>query len=170
MPIQITARRDGFRRLGIAHSANTVTWPDDHFSDSELQILENDPNLIVVRLQDVPENAGDGDAVSALTTERDGLKARVSELEATVLQLNQDGDALKQQLASANGTITELETVRDALSQKLDALQAGSENRTKRPRGKPCTRTGRTWSGRLVSANACRSPTATTPGRLTMMC
>ena len=40
MPIQITARRDGFRRLGIAHSANTVTWPDDHFSDSELQILE----------------------------------------------------------------------------------------------------------------------------------
>ena len=67
MPIQITARRDGFRRLGIAHSANTVTWPDDHFSDSELQILENDPNLIVVRLQDVPENAGDGDAVSALT-------------------------------------------------------------------------------------------------------
>lgn len=51
MPIQITARRNGFRRLGIAHSANTVTWPDDQFSESELQILENDPNLIVVRLQ-----------------------------------------------------------------------------------------------------------------------
>ncbi len=109
--------------------------PDDHFSDSELQILENDPNLIVVRLQDVPENAGDGDAVSALTTERDGLRARVSELEATVLQLNRDGDALKQQLASANGTITELETVRDALSQKLDALQAGSENTDKKAKG-----------------------------------
>ncbi|MDL0009953.1 hypothetical protein NVR49_25585, partial [Enterobacter roggenkampii] len=61
--------------------------------------------------------------------------ARVSELEATVLQLNQDGDALKQQLASANGTITELETVRDALSQKLDALQAGSENTDKKAKG-----------------------------------
>ncbi|HAU4302346.1 TPA: hypothetical protein ON596_003438 [Citrobacter freundii] len=135
MPIQITARRNGFRRLGIAHSANTVTWPDDHFSDGELEILENDPNLIVIRLQDVPETPGGDDAVSALTAERDGLKVRVSELEATVLQLNQDGEALKQQLASANGTITELETVRDALGQKLDALQAGSENPDKKAKG-----------------------------------
>lgn len=135
MPIQITARRNGFRRLGIAHSANTVTWPDDHFSDGELEILENDPNLIVIRLQDVPETTGGDDDFSALTAERDGLKVRVSELEATVLQLNQDGDALKQQLASANGTITELETVRDALSQKLDALQAGSENPDKKAKG-----------------------------------
>lgn len=135
MPIQITARRNGFRRLGIAHSANTVTWPDDHFSDGELEILENDPNLIVIRLQDVPETPRGDDAVSALTAERDGLKVRVSELEETVLQLNQDGDALKQQLASANGTITELETVRDALSQKLDALQAGSENPDKKAKG-----------------------------------
>ncbi|HBB6749306.1 TPA: hypothetical protein JD206_003311 [Citrobacter freundii] len=135
MPIQITARRDGFRRLGIAHSANTVTWPDDHFSDGELEILENDPNLIVIRLQDVPETPGGDDAVSALTAERDDLKVRVSELEATVLQLNQDGEALKQQLASANGTITELETVRDALGQKLDALQAGSENPDKKAKG-----------------------------------
>lgn len=135
MPIQITARRNGFRRLGIAHSANTVTWPDGHFNDGELEILENDPNLIVIRLQDVPETPGGDDAVSALTAERDGLKVRVSELEATVLQLNQDGDALKQQLASANGTITELETVRDALGQKLDALQAGSQIPDKKAKG-----------------------------------
>lgn len=135
MPVQITARRDGFRRLGISHSANTVTWPDDHFSDSELQVLENDPNLIVVRLQDVPENSDDGDAVSALTVERDGFKARVSELEATVLQLNQDGDALKQQLTSANSTIAELETERNALRQELDALQAGSQNPDKKTKG-----------------------------------
>lgn len=135
MPIQITARRDGFRRLGIAHSAKTVTWPDDKFTDSELQILENDPNLIVIRLQDMPENAGNGDAVSGLTAERDSLKARVSELEGTVLQLNQDADALKQQLTSANDTITELETVRDALSQKLDALQTASETPDKKAKG-----------------------------------
>ena len=96
---------------------------------------ENDPNLIVVRLQDVPENAEDGDAVSALTAERDGLKERISELEATVLQLNQDGDALKQQLTSASSTIAELETVRDALSQKLDALQAASETPDKKAKG-----------------------------------
>lgn len=135
MPIQITARRNGFRRLGIAHSANTVTWPDDHFSDGELEILENDPNLIVIRLQDVPETPGGDDAVSALTTERDGLNVRVSELEGTVLQLTQDGDALKQQLASASSTIAELETERNALRQELDALQAGSQNPDKKTKG-----------------------------------
>ncbi|EGI4083789.1 hypothetical protein IGG16_004750, partial [Escherichia coli] len=124
-----------FRRLGIAHSANTVTWPDDQFSDSELQILENDPNLIVVRLQDVPEISGGDDAVSALIAERDGLKVRISELEATVLQLNQDGDALKQQLTSANSTIAELETERNALRQELDSLKAGSQTPDKKAKG-----------------------------------
>ncbi|MBM3070369.1 HI1506-related protein [Lelliottia sp. RWM.1] len=133
MPIQITARRDGFRRLGIAHSANTVTWPDDQFSESQLQILENDPNLIVVRSQDVPESSGD--AVSGLTAERNDLKVRISELEATVLQLNQDGDALKQKLTSANSSIAELEAVRDALSQKLNTLQAGSQTTDKKAKG-----------------------------------
>lgn len=84
--------------VSASPTARILSPPDDHFSDSELQILENDPNLIVVRLQDVPENAGDGDAVSALTTERDGLKARVSELEATVLQLNQMATRLSSSL------------------------------------------------------------------------
>ncbi|CAM7522826.1 Mu-like prophage FluMu N-terminal domain-containing protein [Citrobacter freundii] len=135
MPIQITARRDGFRRLGIAHSANTVTWPDEHFSDSELQILENDPNLIVVRLQDMPENTGNGEALSGLTAERDSLKERVGELEAALLQLNQDSDALKQQLISANATITGLETERDTLRQELEALKATQQITDKKAKG-----------------------------------
>ncbi|EGZ6790562.1 hypothetical protein FZU13_25835, partial [Escherichia coli] len=70
-----------------------------------------------------------------LIAERDGLKVRISELEATVLQLNQDGDALKQQLTSANSTIAELETERNALRQELDSLKAGSQTPDKKAKG-----------------------------------
>ena len=53
MPVQITARRDGFRRLGMAHSASTVTYPDDRFTPEELRILKAEPNLIVTEMKDV---------------------------------------------------------------------------------------------------------------------
>ena len=135
MPIQITARRDGFRRLGLAHSSNSTTWPDDKFTEGELHILENDPNLIVIRLQDMPDNTGNSEAVSSLAVERDSLKVRVSELEAVVLQLNQDGDTLKKQLASANGTVTELGAERDVLRQELEAIKAAQPASDKKVKG-----------------------------------
>ncbi|EOZ7333880.1 HI1506-related protein, partial [Yersinia enterocolitica] len=39
MPIQITAKRDGFRRCGMAHSDKTQTYADGHFSPSVLAEL-----------------------------------------------------------------------------------------------------------------------------------
>lgn len=50
MPIQITARRDGFRRCGMAHSDKTQTYPDGHFTPAQLQELERESQLIVVRI------------------------------------------------------------------------------------------------------------------------
>ena len=50
MPIQITARREGFRRCGIAHSAKATTYEDGHFTPKQLAELENDPQLVVVRI------------------------------------------------------------------------------------------------------------------------
>ncbi|HHC0256912.1 TPA: HI1506-related protein [Salmonella enterica] len=122
MPIQITARRDGFRRLGIAHSAAGRTWPDDQFTAKELAVLESDPNLIVVRVPDVPEQDTSGNI--QLTAERDALQSRVSELETGNIQLNKDIESLKQQLDTANSTITAITAERDALQVKLDAAPA----------------------------------------------
>lgn len=123
MPIQITARRDGFRRLGIAHSAAGHTWPDDQFTAKELAVLESDPNLIVVRVSGVDATAPSLDK-DLLMAHRDELQKRVDELEAGMLQLSQDSDQLKQQLDTANSTITAITAERDALQVKLDAAPA----------------------------------------------
>lgn len=117
MPIQITARRDGFRRLGIAHSAAGHTWPDDAFTAEQLAVLEADPNLIVVRLSDATEP----DAAEQWQQKAISMQNRIRELEAGMLQLSQDSDQLKQQLDTANSTITAITAERDALQVKLDA-------------------------------------------------
>lgn len=109
MPIQITARRDGFRRLGIAHSASTVTYPDDRFSEEELVILECDPNLIVLRT--------DGTQTSGNTEELAKANARIAELEAGMTQLSQDADELK----SANSSLMDL---RDEQKRRIDEQQS----------------------------------------------
>lgn len=45
--IIITAKKDGFRRCGVAHSAKPVEYPDDAFSPEQLAELQADPMLVV---------------------------------------------------------------------------------------------------------------------------
>ncbi len=58
MPVVIRSTTEGFRRCGEAHSKNPVTWPDDHFSEDELEILMAEPKLSVTitPAETVPEN------------------------------------------------------------------------------------------------------------------
>lgn len=48
MAITITAKRDGFRRCGIAHSTHGTTYPDDFFTAVQLAQLKREPQLVVV--------------------------------------------------------------------------------------------------------------------------
>lgn len=57
MPIVITAKKDKFRRCGVAHSKEPTTWPDGKWSPKELQALKAEPLLVV---QEVAEEAGKG--------------------------------------------------------------------------------------------------------------
>ncbi|EEW1956139.1 HI1506-related protein [Escherichia coli] len=93
MPVQITARRDGFRRLGMAHSASTVTYPDDRFTPEELRILKAEPNLIVTEMKDVV-------GTQTSSSELSEAHGRIAELEAGMLAQNQDINDLKTQLDS----------------------------------------------------------------------
>lgn len=93
MPVQITARRDGFRRLGMAHSASTVTYPDDRFTPEELRILKAEPNLVVTEIKDVV-------GTQTSSSELSEAHGRIAELEAGMLTLNQDINGLKTQLDS----------------------------------------------------------------------
>jgi hypothetical protein len=45
--ITITAKRDGFRRCGVAHRDVPVTWPDGSFTDEQIAILRAEPALVV---------------------------------------------------------------------------------------------------------------------------
>ena len=45
--ITITAKKEGFRRCGIAHPVAPVTYPDDKFTADELAALQAEPMLVV---------------------------------------------------------------------------------------------------------------------------
>ncbi|MBL4757576.1 MAG: hypothetical protein JKY32_08050 [Rhizobiales bacterium] len=47
--ITITAKKDGFRRCGMAHPAEPTTHPAETFTAKELAILEDETMLVVVR-------------------------------------------------------------------------------------------------------------------------
>ena len=50
--ITITSRQPGFRRCGIAHPAAPVDYPDDRFTEEELEALRAE-QLLVVAVKDV---------------------------------------------------------------------------------------------------------------------
>ena len=54
--IIITAKKDGFRRCGVAHSAMPTTYQPDAFTPEQLAELQADPMLVVEIA--VPEDKG----------------------------------------------------------------------------------------------------------------
>ncbi|CAM7879256.1 MULTISPECIES: HI1506-related protein [Klebsiella pneumoniae complex] len=111
--ITITSKRDGFRRCGVAHRDVPVTWPDGSFTDEQIAILRAEPALVV--------------HLGAVSGDDDKLKiaqGRIQELEAVVLQLNDDAAVLKSQLA-------EVTADRDRLQEALTAAGSASVSEVK---------------------------------------
>ena len=50
--LKITSKKDGFRRCGIEHPAVPTLHEDDAFTDEQIEILMNEPMLIVEVLED----------------------------------------------------------------------------------------------------------------------
>lgn len=111
--ITITAKRDGFRRCGVAHRDVPVTWPDGSFTDEQIAILLAEPSL-VVHLGPV---SGDDDKLKAAL-------GRVQELETVVLQLKKDSVGLMDQLV-------EMTADRDRLQEALTAAGSPSDTEAK---------------------------------------
>ena len=59
MPIKIIAKKDGFRRAGLAH-VGTVIYPDDHFTAKQLEALKAEKNLDVSVCEDAPTVDSEG--------------------------------------------------------------------------------------------------------------
>ncbi len=45
--IRITAKKDGFRRCGVAHQTTPTEYADDRFTKEELRLLSAEPMLVV---------------------------------------------------------------------------------------------------------------------------
>ena len=111
--LTITAKRDGFRRCGVAHRDVPVTWPDGSFTDEQIAILRAEPSL-VVHLGPV---SGDDDKLKAAL-------GRVQELETVVLQLKEDSVGLMDQ-------VVEMTADRDRLQEALTAAGSPSDTEAK---------------------------------------
>ncbi|SNS05680.1 hypothetical protein SAMN04488503_2483 [Humidesulfovibrio mexicanus] len=102
MPVIITAKKDGFRRCGVAHPARPVEHADGTFSSEQLEILKAEPMLVVQELVGAsadPLAAMTKDKLAALLTER-GVsfdpKAKKDELLALASALPQESGAQEE--------------------------------------------------------------------------
>lgn len=55
--IKITAKKDGFRRAGMAHPASPTLHADDAFTPEQLAAIETEPMLVVEHIAS-PEAEG----------------------------------------------------------------------------------------------------------------
>ena len=84
--VRIVARRDGFRRMGIAHSAAPVDHPAGTFSADEIRALEAEPELIIT--VDPTPTPGSGGASSTGEAPPDPDAHRAARIAAAVAVLD----------------------------------------------------------------------------------
>lgn len=96
--IDITAKRDGFRRAGMVHSEQTQTYPLSKFTKAQLEQLQNEPMLVVAirnANDPVPDDAL-ANQVKAITTQLDAANGQITTLTG---QLNDEQEKYKSILA-----------------------------------------------------------------------
>ena len=56
--IRITAKKEGFRRCGIAHSAQPTEYGDNQFNEEQLARLKAEPMLVVENVKESTKGKG----------------------------------------------------------------------------------------------------------------
>ncbi len=142
MPIQITAKRDGFRRCGMAHSDKTQTYADDHFSPKVLAELKAEPMLVVSHVPDGQQgNAEQSKELAEAKARIQALFNRNQELDVGMHQLSEDADALKLALDTANDTIAGQQLEIDALKAQIASMTPTPDAASKEPVDTKTTKT-----------------------------
>ncbi|EGT5658481.1 coiled-coil domain-containing protein 22 [Citrobacter braakii] len=136
--IEITARREGFRRCGMAHSATTQRYPVDHFTPEQLAELKSESNLIVVVR--TKHDSGDQrhDELKNLRQQIGTLEARVKTLETeldtervNVSQLTVDLDAEREKTKALTADLEAEQKKVAELTTQLDAAKVAAEKKGK---------------------------------------
>lgn len=110
MKLIVKAKKQGFRRLGIAWSATETVIDTEDYSKAQVETLKNDPDLVVVEAgteKGLSNQGGDGKQDKAEIT---ALKKQLTE--AT------------KQVEKAEGKVTDLEAKLTETEAKITALEA----------------------------------------------
>lgn len=151
--IRITAKTDGYRRCGLAHSKTPVEHPLDRFTAAELKILKADPGLTVeevevVALQEgeaIPPKVGtfegeigrpeeelaeerrkNADLARDLAAVRDANERNATEREEAgkkIVVLEGERSTLQQDLTTAREQLQENAATIDSQAQQIARLQ-----------------------------------------------
>jgi hypothetical protein len=57
--IQVTAKKDGFRRCGVAHPKEATQYPDKRFTADQMETLKAEPMLVVEIVEATKEEKKD---------------------------------------------------------------------------------------------------------------
>ncbi|MHB1059816.1 MAG: HI1506-related protein [Rhodanobacter sp.] len=67
--LRITAKRDGFRRCGVAHPAQPIDHPADRFTGEQTEILKAEPMLVVTEIEEAAKLSANEAIAQAKTAE-----------------------------------------------------------------------------------------------------
>ena len=81
--IRISSKRHNFRRCGMAHPKEPTEYPNDRFSEAELEILRAEPMLIVEEVDADPEKM----TVAQLREELEGTEIPAAAKKADLVEL-----------------------------------------------------------------------------------
>lgn len=147
--IDITAKRDGFRRAGMVHSEQTQTYPLSQFTKEQIRQLQEEPMLVVAIRNANEQQAGATDEITqqqlkALTAELDGAKVQIQTLTVqltdeqekyqSIVALHEDfkNEATKQlenERQNVSNLTTELEGERQKVADLTTQLEAATKKR-----------------------------------------
>ncbi|MHC0025777.1 HI1506-related protein [Enterobacter vonholyi] len=145
--IDITAKRDGFRRAGMVHSEQTRTYPLSQFTKEQIRQLQEEPMLVVAIRNANEQQAGATDEITqqqlkALTAELDGAKVQIQtltgqlteaqELYQSVMAMHEDvkteaARQLEEERQNVSNLTTELEGERQKVADLTTQLEAATK-------------------------------------------
>ena len=143
--IDITAKRDGFRRAGMVHSEQTRTYPLSQFTKEQIRQLQEE-SMLVVAIRNKDDNSGqqtgtvdelnkkilqlEGDLQILVTQEADvrkQLAEQTAELEDTRQKLTELTSELTTEREQSSAMASELEGERQKVADLTTQLEAATK-------------------------------------------
>ncbi|EQB2066965.1 TPA: hypothetical protein PXJ50_001676 [Yersinia enterocolitica] len=142
MPIQITAKRDGFRRCGMAHSDKTQTYADGHFSPSVLAELMAEPMLVVSYVPDgQAENTDQSEELKKALAHIETLNGQLIEKDLFISEFRKNHEGRLTDISALTATNVSLNAQVGELTAQIASLTPAPDAASKEPADTKTTKT-----------------------------